>query len=182
MTRASSNDKSELTTEPKKRGRKKLENPTIKGIGLFDHVKQIRIIQDPNYFKNLTELDKKSFNHFMILKALSMNPALLEDISTLFRYFDKIPSPQFYQLLIGLIPSDHPKKYYPWVKAKKMPFSKKLIELISTYFQISQKEAIEYATLLSFTDNGRRELEDICKTYGLTDKELEFAMKGNDEE
>ena len=182
MTRASSNDKSELTTEPKKRGRKKLENPTIKGIGLFDHVKQIRIIQDPNYFKNLTELDKKSFNHFMILKALSMNPALLEDMSTLFRYFDKIPSPQFYQLLIGLIPPDHPKKYYPWVKAKKMPFSKKLIELISIYFEISQKEAIEYATLLSFTDNGRRELEDICKTYGLTDKELEFAMKGNDEE
>jgi hypothetical protein len=170
-------------TEPKKRGRKKVvENPTVKGIGLFEHVKHIRIVQDPDYFKSLTDLDKKSFNHFMILKALSMNPALLEDISTLFRYFDKIPSPQFYQLLIGLIPPDHPKKFHPWVKAKKSPFSKKLLELISTYFEISQKEAASYAMLLYSTDNGKKELEDICKTYGLTDKEIELAMKGNDEE
>jgi hypothetical protein len=181
MTRLSDKDKSELT-EPKKRGRKKLENPTVKGIGLFDHVKHIRITQDPDYFKNLTELDKKSFNHFMILKALSMNPALLEDVSTLFRYFDKIPSPQFYKLLIGLIPPDHPKKFYPWVKAKKSPFSKKLIELISTYFEIPQREATEYATLLFLTNNGKKELEDICKVYGLSDKEIEFTMKGNDDE
>ena len=177
-----STDKSKLTQGVKKRGRKKLENPTIKGLGLFDHVKHIRIVQDPEYFKNLTDLDKKSFSHFMILKALSMNPALLEDISTLFRYFDKIPSPQFYQLLIGFIPLDPPKKFYPWVKAKKILFSKKLIELIATYFEISQKEASEYATLLFSTDKGKKELEEICRSYGLTDKEVELAMKGNDDE
>ncbi len=164
----------------KKRGRKKLENPTIKGIGLFDHVKHIRSIQNSDYFKSLTELDVKSFNHFMILKALSMNPALLEDISTLFRYFDKIPSPQFYQLLIGLIPPD--KRFYPWVKAKKVPFNVKLIELISMYFEISQKEAAEYATLLFSTDKGKKELENLCRAYGLTDKEVEEIMKGYDDE
>jgi hypothetical protein len=111
-----------------------------------------------------------------------MNPELLEIVFTFFRYFDKIPSSQFYQLLIGMIPPDHPKKYYPWVKAKKSPFNKKLIELISTYFEVSQKEAIECATLLFLTDNGKKELEDICKVYGLSDKEIEFAMKGNSDE
>ena len=172
-----SSDKSDSKS---KKGRKKLENPTVKGIGLFDHVKQIRSVQDPNYFKNLTDVDTKSFNHFMILKALSMNPELLEDVATLFKNFDKIPSPQFYQLLIGLIPQD--KRYYPWVKSSKKPFSKKLLELISTYFEISQKEAEEYVVLLSSTDKDNKELEDLCRAFGLSDKEVESVMKGNDDE
>jgi len=170
-----SSDKSD--SKPK-RGRKKLENTTTKGIGLFDHVKQIRSVQDPNYFKNLTDVDVKSFNHFMILKALSMNPELLEDVATLFKNFDKIPSPQFYQLLIGLIPQD--KRYYQWIKSSKKPFSKKLLELISTYFEISQKEAEEYVVLLSSTEKGNKELEDLCRAFGLSDKEVESVMKGND--
>ena len=168
--------------EIKKRGRKKLENLPVKGIGLFDHIKHIRCIQDPDYFKNLTDLDKKSFNHFMILKALSMNPSLLDDISSLFRYFDKIPSPQFYQLLIGLIPPDHPKKYYPWIKAKKRPYSNELLELISRYFEISKKEAGEYITLLSSTEKGKKELEDLVRAYGLTDKEIKSIMEGKEDE
>ena len=169
--------------EIKKKGRKKLENlPAIKGIGLFDHIKHIRCIQDPDYFKNLTDLDKKSFNHFMILKALSMNPALLDDISSLFRYFDKIPSPQFYQLLIGLIPPDHPKKYYPWIKAKKQPYSNELLELMSHYFETSKKEAGEYITLLSSTEKGKKELEDLVRAYGLTDKEIKSIMEGKEDE
>src|SRR5271169_6605245 len=96
-------EEKELLSESKKKGQKKSKgNSLAKGIGLFDHIKHIRSIQDPNYYRNLSDLDSKSFNHFMILKALSMNPVLLEDISNLFRYFDKIPSPQFYKLLIGL--------------------------------------------------------------------------------
>ena len=107
-----------------------------------------------------------------------MNPELLEDVATLFKNFDKIPSPQFYQLLIGLIPQD--KRYYPWVKSSKKPFSKKLLELISTYYEISQKEAEEYVILLSSTEKGNKELEDLCRAFGLNDKEVESVMKGND--
>ena len=172
-------DKSESTPEIKKRGRKKSE-PGVKSIGLFDHIKHIRSIQDPDYFKNLTDLDKKSFNHFMILKALSMNPTVLDEIATLFKYFDKVPSPQFYQLLIGLIPAD--KKFYPWVKAKKLPYSNELLELVTRYFEVSKKEAGEYASMLCSSEKGKKELEQLCRDFGLTDKEVETAMKGNEEE
>ena len=152
---------------------------TVKPLGLFDHVKHIRSIQNPNYYKNLSELDRKSFdsNRFMILRALSMNPTILDEISILFRYFDKIPPPQFYQLLIGLIPPD--KRFYPWVKAKKRPYGKRLLELISQYFEISEKEAVEYATLLFPTDKGKKELEELCKNFGLNDKEVDSIMKGS---
>lgn len=168
----------------KKRGRKKVvkEESAVKPIGLFDHVKHIRSVQNPNYYKNLSELDKKSFdtNHFMILRALSMNPDILDEVSTVFRYFDKIPSPQFYQLLIGLIAPD--KRFYPWVKGKKSPFGRRLLELIAQYFEISEKEAEEYATLLHTTDGGKKELEELCRDFGLGEKEVEAVMKGKDDE
>jgi len=167
----------ESTTEIKRKGRKKKEEGTIKGIGLFDHIKHIRTVQDPDYFKNLTELDKKSFNHFMILKALSMNPTILSDISDLFKYFDKIPSPQFYQLLIGLIQPD--RHFYPWVKVTKSPVNETIIELIAKYFEISKSEAKDYALLLLNKKNGIKELENFCRNYGLTDKEVESALKDN---
>ena len=178
MTNESSNSDSVV----KKRGRKKAvkEEATVKQLGLFDHVKHVRSVQNPNYYKNLSELDRKTFNPFMILKALSMNPTLVDDISTLFKYFDKVPHAQFYQLLIGLIPPD--KRFYPWVKAKKKPFGKRLLELIAKYFEISEKEAAEYATLLFPTDKGKKELEELCRNFGLNDKEVDSIMKGSDDE
>src|SRR4051812_19704027 len=107
----------------KKKSTAKLESdPDLvleKGRTLFDHIKHISKSQDPDYFDSLTDLDKKTFNHFMILRGLSMNPALVDDISFLYRYFDTIPSPQFYKLLISIIPAEHPKTFHPWVKASK---------------------------------------------------------------
>jgi len=181
MTKAPKS-KSESTVETKRKGRKKKEEGTIKGIGLFDHIKHIRTIQDPDYFTNLTDLDKKTFSHFMILKALSMNPALLSDISDLFKYFDKVPSPQFYKLLIGLIPID--RNYYPWVKPPKSQVSESVVELISKYFEISKSEAKDYALLLLTKPDGIKELENFCRDFGFTDKEIEAAMKdsNNNEE
>lgn len=163
------------TSESKPRGRKKKEEGTVKAIGLFDHIKHIRTIQDPDYYKNLTELDRKTFSHFMILKALSMNPSLLADISDLFKYFDKIPSPQFYKLLIGLIPID--RNYYPWVKQPKSGVSETIVELIAKYFEIPKSEAKDYALLLLTKKDGVKELENFCKDFGFTDKELDAAMK-----
>ena len=174
-----SNEKLESTVEVKKRGRKKSE-PSVKGLGLFDHIKHIRSVQDPDYYKNITDLDRKTFNPFMILKALSMNPDLLEDISTLFRYFDKMPHPQFYTLLIGLIPPD--KRFYPWVKGKKKEFSQQLIELVAKFYEVSQKEAEEYAELLSSSERGSKELLELVRDFGYADKEVADIMKGKEDE
>lgn len=169
--------------EKKKKGRKKNEdNGLAPTLGLFDHIKHIRTIASPDYYKNLTEADRKSFNHFMILKALSMNPHILDEISTLFKLFDKVPSPQFYTLIIGLIPTD--TRFYPWVKSTKKKFSKELIDLLVKYYEISKAEAQDYARLLNETEKGKKELEQLCQDFGLEKKEIESALKesSNNEE
>jgi len=156
-----------LTEGPKKRS-------------LFDHVKHIRQVQDPNYYINLPEHDQKSFNHFMILRALAMDDGLVEDIAQLYQIFDKIPSPQFYQLLIALVPKS--TRFYPWVKSRKMKHDKVLLGYVAKRFQISKHQANEYVNILLRDENGQAELVAICKAFGLEDKEVEELFEEKKEE
>ena len=149
-----------------------------KSLGLFDHVKHIRTIQDPNYYNNLSNFDRKSFDHYMILQALSMNPQLLGNITILYRFFDVIPSPQFYKLIISLIPKD--PTYYPWIKSKTK-YKTELIELISRRFEVSTKQAEEYASILFSTSEGMDSLVYICQGFGKSPSEIEQLLLTNDD-
>ena len=154
--------------------RKKSSSPTDNGPkrrSLFDHVKHIRQVQDPDYYTSLSEDDRKSFNHFMIIRALSMDEEILATMAQLYQIFDKIPSPQFYQLLIGLVPKS--MRFYPWVKSKKMKHNKDLLVLVAKRFQVPNYQANDYVNLLLRTEDGQAELVSICKAFGLEDKEVE---------
>jgi len=151
-------------------------------LGLFDHVKHIRTIRDPDYYKNLSEDNKKSFdlNHFMILKALSMNPQFLEYISILYRFFDVIPSEKFYKLLISYLPDD--STYYPWVKGKGGKYKIELMELISRRFEVSMQHAEEYIDILSLTNEDISSLVYICQGFGKYDDEIQQLLTPNNNE
>lgn len=163
-------------SDSSKKRRKKNDVP--KSIGLFDHLKQITQIQDPNYFDNLSDVDKKSFNHFVILKALSMNPDNLDVVTLLYRYFDVIPSTQFYQLLISLIRPDF--NFYPWIKSTNK-HKEELVEMVIRRFDIPGNQAEEYIALLSLTDEGKSSLVYICQEFGKNDKEIEQLLSNNDD-
>ena len=151
-----------------------------KRLSVFDHVKHIRQVQDPSYYVNLSEDDRKSFNHYMILAALSMDEEIVETMAQLYQIFDKIPSAQFYQLLIALVPKSN--RYYPWVKRKVLKHNKELLAYVSRRFQVSKYQANDYVNLLLRTELGQGELVNICKAFGLDDKEVEelFEEKKND--
>ncbi len=156
------------------------QNDKKKGVGLFDHIKHIQQVQNPNYFKELTDDDKKSFNHFMILRAISMNPERLDDVALFYRYFSIIPSSAFYTLLISLIPQD--RRYYPWIKAKKNhQYDQEVYDLVMRKFESSPREAKEYVKILSKTPEGQSELFDICRGFGLSEKEVDKLLEVDDE-
>lgn len=169
-----------MSSKPSKRAKGDPSAPKRKT--LFDHVKQIRQIKDPNYYNNLSEDDRKSFNHFMIVRALSMDATIVEEMAQLYQLFDKIPSAQFYQLLIALVPQDY--RYYPWVKSKKMRHKQELLELVAKRFGISKFEANDNVNLLLRTEDGQGELVNICRAFGLGEQEIEdlFTEKKGDDE
>jgi wyosine [tRNA(Phe)-imidazoG37] synthetase (radical SAM superfamily) len=167
MSAKASKKKPEASEGPKRRS-------------LFDHVKHIRQVQDPNYYVNLSEDDGKTFTHYMILRALSMDEAIVEDMAELYKILDKVPSAQFYQLLIALIPKN--LKFYPWVKTRNMKHNKKLLELVAQRFKVPEYQAKDYCSLLILTEEGRIELVNICKTFGLEDREVEELFEEPDHE
>jgi hypothetical protein len=159
---------------------KKTENNLPKRRSLFDHVKQIKQVQDPEYYNRLSDDDRKSFNHFMIIRALSMDDDLVEDMAELYPYFDKIPSSQFYTLLITMVPKSN--AFCPWIKSKSMKHNKDLLELVSRRFQVPKYQANTYINILLRSEEGQGELVRICKSFGLDDKEVEDLFEEKKDE
>lgn len=156
----------------------KVEGPKRKS--LFDHVKHIRSVQDPSYYTDLSEDDRKSFNHFMLVRALSMDDTIVEDMASLYQIFDKIPSPQFYQLLIAIVPCSN--RYCPWIKSRVLRHNKGLLDLVAKRFQVSRGQANQYINILLASEQGQNELVAIGKAFGLEDKEIEDLFETKKEE
>lgn len=165
---------------PRKGSPKKDKEVGPKRRSLFDHVNAIRRDKDPNYYRNLSEDDRKSFNHFMILRALSMDEHIVEDMAQLYQIFDKIPSAQFYQLLVAIVPKSN--QYFQWIKTRYLKHNKELLALVAKRFTVSKKQANEYINLLLRTEEGQGELVNICKVYGLSDAEVNNLFEKNDAE
>ena len=171
-----------MSSKPSGKKSDKKSESLPKRKSLFDHVKAIRQLKDPNYYVNLSEDDRKTFNHFMIIRALSMDATIVEEMAQLYQIFDKIPSEQFYQLLVALVPKDF--RFYPWIKSKHMKHKKELLELVAKRFGVSRHEASEYVSVLIRSENGQSELVNICRAFGNSEQEIEdlFDDKKDDDE
>jgi len=163
------------TTKTKKVQVDESGNPIPKALGLFDHVNHIRKVQSLDYYDTLSDVDKKSFNHFMILRTLSMDRSSIDSISSIAKYQSIVPSRNFYMLCTAV--TNQTNTYFPYIKSSAKSFSDKLIELVSKKFEVSTFEAKEYCRIYMKDESGVNELRLICKGYGLTDKEVDQAMK-----
>ena len=56
---------------------------TIKKKSLFDHVNQVTSVQNPNYWDEISDEDKKTWSNYMINRFLSMNSDWIELVNEL---------------------------------------------------------------------------------------------------
>jgi hypothetical protein len=149
--------------------------------GLFDHLTAIRTSKNPNYYNSLTDQEKKGFNHWSILNGLSMDINLIELVVHLWQdgYYDKIPSPQFYQLLVDVVPKSSQR--IMWVKKSKK-INQSLLDNISTWFSISHRESRDYLNVFMASDEGIKHLAWILEGVGLNEKEIEELLIGDTNE
>jgi len=135
---------------------------------LFDHIKSITQIQDPKYWKKLSDADKRTWSTFMINRFLSMNPEWIQLISELDPYTigNQLNPELVYDIYSSILPKS--KIFLKYIKGKnEHKFNKKLIELIKNHFECSNKESIDYLLLMDKSD-----IENIISLYGYTDKEI----------
>lgn len=146
----------------------KESKPKIKS--LFDHVNEIRVGKNPNYFNTLSEEDKKTWSNYMVCRVLSMQSDFVDVINDLQYYQDKLTPEQFYRVCISATPKG--KGYFPYIKNSAEKHNKSLLTLMCMHFQDSTRNVAGYMKLIS-----RDDVRAILKKYGYSEDQIEDMME-----
>ena len=152
----------------KKTGKKSL----VKKKSLFDHIKQITNVQNPNYWEEISDEDKKSWSNYMTHRFLSMKIEWVELVNELQKY--NLKPKELYKLYTNVLPKG--KQWLKYTKGRnQMAHSNWLINVVANHNEVSQKEAYDMVEMYMLTEGGMLELGELCKKWGVEPKKIEKA-------
>ena len=130
----------------------------------------LRLVHDKKIkWEDLNEDEQKTYNKFIINRALGFNNDMLDIVNRLQGY-DITPKESFkyYQSMTG-----DKFRFNKWIKGNKdKPFNPELLLKIAGYLECSKKQASEYLNILS-----KKETKNLLKHIGLQDSEIKKLMK-----
>ena len=125
----------------------------------FDHIKNLHTKKLT--WNDFNDEEKKSFNVFIINKALSMNPNYLGIVNMVqnFTGLNQIISPkEVFNIYFNLLPNNF--RFYKWIKGEKSKKDKEKAEYLAMHFKVSTREAYDYLGILD-----RKTINSIIKNY-----------------
>ena len=141
----------------------------IKRKSLFDHVNQVTSVQNPNYWEDISDEDKKTWSNYMINRFLSMKSDWIELINEVQRY--PLQPKELYKIYTSILPKK--KQWLRYIKGdKKMKYPKWVYETVAKHLQISMREASDAVDMYELSHGGQAELTDILVKYGRTVEEI----------
>ena len=142
---------------------KKSEN-TVKAKTIFQHLSGIK--EKKESWTSLSDMDKKSFSPFIINRWLSMNMGLLPIVNILQKYtIGFLSARDVYKVYLDFLPKQ--KTFDKYIKgSKSSKYNKDVLEYLSKWYGVSQREVTDYLEILSKDD-----VNNILIMNGLTDKE-----------
>ena len=144
----------------------------IKKKSLFDHINQITSVQNPNYWDEISEEDKKSWSNYMTHRFLSMKMEWVELVNELQKY--NLKPKELYKLYTNILPKG--KQWLKYTKGRNdMSHPNWLINVVVNHEQISKKEAIEYIDMLMLTEGGMLELGELSRKWGVEETKIKKA-------
>ena len=143
---------------------------SVKKKSLFDHIKQITSIQNPNYWNDISEDDKKTWSNYMVHRFLSMNMDWIELVNELQKY--NLKPKELYKLYTNVIPKG--RHWLKYIKGeKKMNYPNWLINILVNENQLSKKEAVDASELYMLTEGGMAEVGQLCRKWGVEESKIE---------
>ena len=125
----------------------------------FDHLKNLHTKK--RTWDDFNDEEKKSFNIFIINKALSMNPNYLGIVNIVqnFTGLNQIlSSKEVFNIYFNLLPNKF--RFYKWIKGQKNKKDKEKAEYLAMHFKVSTREAYDYLKILD-----RKTINKIIKNY-----------------
>tara|TARA_B100001113_G_scaffold27801_1_gene20157 strand:+ start:80 stop:529 length:450 start_codon:yes stop_codon:yes gene_type:complete len=142
---------------------------TVKKKSLFDHVNQVTSVQNPNYWDEISDEDKKSWSNYMINRFLSMKSEWIDLVNEV----QKVPlePKELYKVYTSILPKK--KQWLRYIKGdKKMKHPKWVYEIVAKHLQCSIREASDAVEMFEISTGGQSELADILFKYGVEQKEV----------
>ena len=144
----------------------------VKQKSLFDHITQITSVQNPNYWDEISDEDKKSWSNYMVNRFLSMKTDWIELVNELQKY--NLKPKELYKLYTNILPKG--KQWLKYTKGRNiMSHPNWLINIVVNHEQISKKEAVEYIDLLMLTEGGMLELGELSRKWGVEETKIKKA-------
>ena len=141
---------------------------TVKKKSLFDHIKQITDVQNPNYWNDISDDDKKSWSNYMVNRFLSMKMEWVDFVNEVQRY--PLEPKELYKVYTDILPKK--RQWLKYVKGdKKMKYPNWVYEIVSKHLQCSLREAKDAVEMYEISAGGQAELVDILLKYGKTEDE-----------
>ena len=142
---------------------------TVKKKSLFDHVNQVTSVQNPNYWDDISDEDKKSWSNYMINRFLSMKSDWIELVNEVQRY--PLQPKELYKIYTSILPKK--KQWLRYIKGdKKMKYPNWVYEIVVKHLQVSMREASDAVDMYELSHGGQAELTDILMKYGKTVEEI----------
>ena len=152
----------------KRSGKKSL----VKRKSLFDHINQITSVQNPNYWDEISDEDKKSWSNYMVNRFLSMNADWMELVNELQKY--NLQPKELYKLYTNILPKG--KRWLKYVKGRNdMDYPEWLINVVRNSDNCSRRDAIEAVDMLMLTVGGMMELGELGRKWGIEEKKIKDA-------
>ena len=152
----------------KRNGKKSL----VKKKSLFDHVNQVTAVQNPNYWDEISDEDKKTWSNYMVNRFLSMNSNWLELVNELQKY--NLQPKELYKLYTNVLPKG--KRWLKYVKGKNdMNHPEWLVNIVRNNDECSRREAIQAIDMLMLTEGGMMELGELGRKWGIEERKIKAA-------
>ena len=142
---------------------------TVKKKSLFDHVNQVTSVQNPNYWEDISDEDKKTWSNYMVNRFLSMKSDWIELVNEVQKY--PLEPKELYKVYTSILPKK--KQWLRYIKGdKKMDYPKWVYEIVAKDMQVSMREAVSAVEMYDMSHGGQSELADMLFKYGTEEKEV----------
>ena len=134
---------------------------------IFDWLNHITLYKTP--INQFSEEDWDKFNAYMVHRFISMQERYI-DLVNFVQKINPQEKQQIYQIYCNLIPKQ--KTYFKYQKSSNKEVNKEFIKILTDYFNLSQREVLEYNKILQKEDKIQ-----ILKSLGFDDKEIKKLIK-----
>ena len=149
-----------------------MKKSSVKKKSLFDHIKQITAVQNPKYWEEISEEDKKTWSNYMTHRFLSMKPEWVELVNELQKY--NLKPKELYKLYTNVLPKG--KQWLKYTKGKSdMKYPEWLINIMRNSDESSRREAIDAIDMLMLTEGGMMELGETARKWGIEERKIKDA-------